>query len=335
MKKVYVTLLMLVMVNFAFAKKVKFAVDMTGIPISTLGMHIAGDFQTVAGFAGGDWMSGTTPLTQEVSDTNIYSIVVDIPAFRKYEYKFVNGDQFYEAEFVPIESRVGYNFDDNRWIYVDSLANDTTFFGAIRFAGNAPMGYHLLRLAVDVTHETTMDPAGTHVVGTFQGWNPVTSIMYKLNDTIDELIVFIDTTITSAQFKYVNGNAAGGYESVPAACATSGNRDFAVTKDTVLSVVCFSQCSACTSVGIAENSVTTSFKLYPNPTSDYSTLEFANDSNTHNVVLKDLSGRIVKSYVNIQTSSLQVEKGNLSAGIYFVSVINEAGRLSTSKLIIQ
>ena len=87
-------------------------------------------------FRKGDWASNTTTLTQEGS-TEIYSIVVDIPAFAKYEYKFLNGDQFYEAEFVPI-IRVGYNFNDNRWIYVDSLANDTTFVGAILFAGNAP-----------------------------------------------------------------------------------------------------------------------------------------------------------------------------------------------------
>ncbi|MCX6294938.1 MAG: hypothetical protein NTX97_02540 [Bacteroidetes bacterium] len=193
MKKIIIISVLLTINSFAFAKKVKFSVDMTGLLKSSLGMHISGDFQTLAGFAGGDWMPNTTPLAQEASDTNIYTIVVDIPAFRKYEYKFVNGDQFYEAEFVPIESRVGYNFDDNRWIYIDSLANDTTSIGAIRFSQNAPKGYHLLRLLVDLRNEASIDPAGTHVAGSFQGWSPINNIMYKLNDTIEELIVYVDT----------------------------------------------------------------------------------------------------------------------------------------------
>ena len=129
MKKIISTALLLsIFAMNVSAKKVKFAVDMTGQIINTTGIHISGDFQTIAGFPGGDWASNTTPLTQE-GTTDIYSIVVDIPAFAKYEYKFLNGDQFYEAEFVPVESRVGYNFDDNRWIYVDSLADDTSFVG--------------------------------------------------------------------------------------------------------------------------------------------------------------------------------------------------------------
>ncbi|MBL0105706.1 MAG: hypothetical protein IPP51_19130 [Bacteroidetes bacterium] len=126
MKKLVIGMLMLVCALQASAKKVKFAVDMTGIVINVTGMHISGDFQTEIGLQN-DWVSDSTSLYQESADTNIYSIVVDLPAFRLYEYKFLNGDQFYEAEFVPIESRVGYNFDDNRWLYVDSLGDDTTF----------------------------------------------------------------------------------------------------------------------------------------------------------------------------------------------------------------
>lgn len=81
--------------------------------------------------------------------TAIYSIVVDVPAFHKYEYKFVNGDLFYGTEFVPLESRVGYEFNDNRWIYVDSLDNSVTDIGAIVFSGNAPAGQKLVRFLVD------------------------------------------------------------------------------------------------------------------------------------------------------------------------------------------
>jgi hypothetical protein len=334
MKKIIIISVLLTINSFAFAKKVKFSVDMTGLLKSSLGMHISGDFQTLAGFAGGDWMPNTTPLAQEVSDTNIYTIVVDIPAFRKYEYKFVNGDQFYEAEFVPIESRVGYNFDDNRWIYIDSLANDTTSIGAIRFSQNAPKGYHLLRLLVDLRNEPAFDPAGTHVAGSFQGWSPTNNIMYKLNDTIEELIVYVDTLATSAQFRYINGNTFAGYETVPGTCSTAGNRDFLIPKDTVLTVVCFSNCSACVGVGIAEISSSENLKLYPNPTNDHATLEFEN-SNERNIQITDILGNIVRSYPNYSESILQIEKNNLSNGVYFISIINSENKISNTKLIIQ
>jgi len=334
MKKIIIITVLLALQSVGFAKKVKFAVDMTGLTISTFGMHISGDFQTIAGFAGGDWMPNTTPLAQETADTNIYSIVVDIPAFAKYEYKFVNGDQFYEAEFVPIESRVGYNFDDNRWIYVDSLSNDTSFVGAIRFSQNAPKGYHLLRLKVDMRNAGLIDPSGTHVGGSFQGWNTTNSILFSLNDTIKELIVYIDTLITSAQFKYINGNTSGGYETVPGACATAGNRDFQIPKDTVLNVVCFSQCIECLNVGIAESATTENLKLYPNPTNDFSVLEFENND-VRNISIVNTLGSIVRTYSNINETSLRIEKNELKKGIYFITIRTSENNISTIKLVIQ
>src|SRR6185503_10791552 len=82
----------------AFAKKVKFSVDMDTITINVNGVHVTGDFQDEAGFAS-DWDPGTTAMLQDVSDPSIYSIVLDIPAFQKYEFKFVNGIFGYETEF--------------------------------------------------------------------------------------------------------------------------------------------------------------------------------------------------------------------------------------------
>ena len=72
MKKIISTALLLsIFAMNVSAKKVKFAVDMTGQIINTTGIHISGDFQTIAGFPGGDWASNTTPLTQE-GTTDIY-----------------------------------------------------------------------------------------------------------------------------------------------------------------------------------------------------------------------------------------------------------------------
>src|SRR5689334_19803480 len=189
MKKVLLTAVILLSATFVFAKKVKFSVDLDTVTANVTGVHVMGDFQGVAGFPGGDWLPNTTPLTQEASST-IYSTVVDIPAFTKYEYKFVNGDQGYEAEFVPLPSRVGYNFNDNRWLWVDSLANDTTDIGAILFAGNAPVNLTLLRFKVDMS-EALVDPAGVHVAGDFQGWDPSKIMLYSFGSGVYEIIAYL------------------------------------------------------------------------------------------------------------------------------------------------
>jgi hypothetical protein len=330
MKKIISSLLLLTIATGTFAKKVKFAVDMTNETISPNGIHVTGDFQTLAGFPGGDWASNTTPLTQEGA-TAIYSIVVDIPAFAKYEYKYVNGDQFYEAEFIPVESRVGYNFNDNRWLYLDSLADDTTYIGALVFAANAPMGMTLVRFLVNMQNET-ISANGVHVAGDFQGWNPETNILYSFGSNIFEGIAYVNTGTIA--YKYYNGNTAGDNEIVPAICSVNSNRELNVTGDIVLSEVCYAACTACT-VGMKEVNETKSISLSPNPSRSFCNLEIKDSAVSHNIILTDVTSRLVRTYENHTPSTLIIFKDNLKPGVYFVTVTNEQQAISTSKLIIE
>lgn len=320
--------------NAVMAKKVKFMVNMQGWAISPAGMHITGDFQTVAGFAGGDWNSATTPLMQEPSDTNLYSIVVDIPAFSKYEYKFVNGDQFYEVEFVPVESRVGYNFNDSRWIYIDSLANDTTMIGPLRFSGNAPMGQYLMRFVVDMQEEPSIDPSGVHIAGDFQSWNPAANRMYSFVTGIWEHIAYVDSTVAYAVFKYVNGNAWGNDEIVPGACAAGFNRSLTVPKDTVLPTVCFGSCSACLTSGTA-SAWEPGLEIYPNPASASTLIRLPNHFGDWTVTVMDQQGRMQRRFDGAGEQAIRLERDGLASGLYFVTVRDADGRSSTQKLILQ
>ncbi len=158
MLKKIIFLSLLLCTGLVFAKRVKFAVDMTGQTISPNGVHVSGDFQTEAGFPT-DWDSKSTVLTKETG-TDIYSVEVNIPAFRKYEYKYVNGDQFYEVEFVPEKSRVGYDFNDNRWIYIDSVRSDLTLMPVLLFGGNAPAGKRMVKFVVDMQNQFAVDRLG-------------------------------------------------------------------------------------------------------------------------------------------------------------------------------
>jgi hypothetical protein len=331
-KYLLIALTLTLALSSAWAKKVKFAVNMTGQAINVTGMHITGDFQTLAGFAGGDWNSGSTSLMQETGDTNMYSIVVDIPAFAKYEYKFVNGDQFYEVEFVPVESRVGYNFNDNRWIYIDSLDADTMVVGPLVWSGNAPANQQLMRFKVDMHEEASVSPLGVHVAGSFQGWDPAATRMYSFIAGIWEHIGYVDSLIGNADFLYYNGNSLADVETVMGSCTQSGNRHIIVPNDTVLPTACFGSCAACVTSAVAQI-WTPRLAVYPNPATAHAIVRLDNHFGPWTMDVTDAQGRILRSMAGEGEEAIRLERDGLAAGIYYVRVANDGGRSSVQKLI--
>ncbi len=304
--------------NIAVAKKVKFSVDMTGQTIMNTGIHVAGDFQVAAGFAG-DWDPAATSMTKETSDTNIYTVVVDIPAFKKYEYRFVNGDQSYEVEIIPEPSRVGYDFNDNRWLYVDSLRNDTGFVGAIRFGENAPAGLRLIRFKVDMRKNMPVDSKGMHVAGGFQGNNPAETRLYSFGNELYEIIQYVSKG--TFNFKYVNGNSAAGYESVPTDCNVAGNREVIVSSDTVLDVVCFASCGSCFGVGMqpfdfAQGDIQ-GVDVYPNPTNAQTTVSFGGKIPEQLRIL-DVTGKEFYIQRNISKNQMTLDLSAVAKGVYLL-----------------
>jgi alpha-amylase len=333
MKNLLILILLLFAAFSVHAKKVQFAVDLTGITINSTGVHVTGDFQEEAGYEGGDWMSNTTVMTA-LPGSAIYTVVVDIPAFRKYEYKFLNGDQFYDVEFVPVESRVGYEYNDDRWVYVDSLYTDTLNIPAVLFSGNAPAGMYLVKLKVDMQSESEISARGVHVAGDFQGWDPSSVILYNFVNKVYEVIDYVDTTAGYAKYRFVNGNTAEDYETVPSGCAVSGNRSLDVLKDTVIETVCFSQCSACGSQSVSYNEKKSDPGIYPNPFKDKTQIIFNDDQPLHDVIIMDIFGKSVRNYDNYRYQTLSIQRGELKQGIYFLKISNGKGWLSTSRLVI-
>jgi alpha-amylase len=328
------TLFFIALFSFsANAKKVKFGVDMTGLVISPNGVHVTGDFQTIAGFAGGDWNSASTLLSNETG-TDIYSIVVDIPAFQKYEYKFVNGDQFYEVEFIPVASRVGYNFNDNRWLYVDSLAEDTTYIGALIFAGNAPAGLELIRFKVDMENIFSIDPGGVHVAGNYQGFDPSKTILYSFVPDTFEVIEYLPAG--NYEFKYYNGNTALGEETVPVSCSQNGNRFIALNNDTVLPTICFSDCSLCIPNALEKiKTLQNQIQIFPNPAASFVQVNLNPMVPAVKVDLFNQSGQRVGSFNNNGENIFQLQRNDLPAGNYFLIVSKSDGTVLKEKLLFQ
>tara|TARA_B110000285_G_scaffold215240_1_gene261411 strand:- start:296 stop:778 length:483 start_codon:yes stop_codon:yes gene_type:complete len=87
------------------------------------------------------------------------------------------------------------------------------------------------------------------------------------------------------------------------------------------------------SVGTDEELSTISLITYPNPTSDYLILEFADYSNEKiDYQLIDLNGKVIlnNSINNAQTT---VDLNAYSKGIYFIKVIKESEEIKTFKII--
>lgn len=313
------------------AKKVKFAVDMTSYTISPNGIHVMGDFQVTAGFGVLDWDPGTTLLTQE-GNTNIYSIVVTLPAFQKYEFKFINGDQGYEAEFVPDEARVGYNFNDNRWIYVDSLSNDTSFIGAVQFSNNAPIGKTLIRYMVDMSVAGPISPNGVHVGTSYQStpYDLSKIRMYSFGSNVYEIINYV--TVSSPNYIYCNGNTAGSSETVPGACAFSGKRGTTLLGDSVLNTVCYNSCQACLGVGRSEESASLfGFNIYPNPATEAFNIESDFTGNVELIIYDNTGRQITKKSFS---DNYMVDASFYSTGIYFIRLQSSDGFVQSKKIVI-
>ncbi|MBL7815513.1 MAG: T9SS type A sorting domain-containing protein [Saprospiraceae bacterium] len=77
-------------------------------------------------------------------------------------------------------------------------------------------------------------------------------------------------------------------------------------------------------------------KVAPNPFKErtYIMLD-GGQGKSFNVSLMDNVGRTVRTYNNVVTETLEIERGNLSTGIYFAVIRDQEGRSLTEKLVVQ
>ena len=119
------------------------------------------------------------------------------------------------------------------------------FLAAVALLTWSAQAQTTVTLTVDMSNEE-VSPEGVHVAGSFQGWNPGAT---PLTDNGDGTWSYAFTSDTAAayQYKFINGNAWGFDEGIPAACAFDGNRQLEVDglPGEVMSTVCYNSCAAC------------------------------------------------------------------------------------------
>ncbi len=160
-----------------------------------------------------------------------------------HEYKFVNGDAWGEDEqnipWYCINSSTG-----NRYITVPRY---NTILTAVCYSTCLVCNPILRNITfrVDMSLQQ-VSPLGVHLAGSFQGWAPDATPMTHVGNNVYEVTVEIGEG-EFHEYKFINGNDWPGAEIVPGDCAgLGGNREFFVpTKNTILDLVCFSECDQC------------------------------------------------------------------------------------------
>jgi hypothetical protein len=98
----------------------------------------------------------------------------------------------------------------------------------------------------------------------------------------------------------------------------------------------FGSCKPIEATSIRENAnLNNSMRIYPNPTSSYTVVEFNDNATKHNVSIMDITGRTVRTYNNYEFNAIRIERENLSSGTYFIQVVNNKNQVGTIKLMIE
>jgi len=324
--------LMLVFSFLVEAKYVRFAVNMqySGM-LNSNDAYMTSTFQSAIGM-GGDLTHGFLNLTQSTSDTNIYYAIYNIPAFHMYEYQFELGVAGYDIENIPVESQSLLN--GYRWLYIDSLNNDTLNLPEIYYSGNNSATEIMYRFKVNMSNET-ISPDGVHIAGNFQNNDPAATIMYSFGNDVYEYMAYLTPGI-QVDYKFFNGNTIASSELVPFACGLGASRIISnIDSAQILPTVCFSSCTDCSPLIASNISQIDTYNLSPNPMDLKCTLTFNDNASSHSVSIYDMQGRTVKQMNNIQINTVEINREKLDASCYFIQIVNDRNEFTTMKLIIE
>jgi hypothetical protein len=230
-------------VNFAYGQcgpantnVVRFRVDMGLVPdgVNPVGVYIAGDFN--------GWDPTATRLLDTFSPNLaadlVFEAIVNVGTATNVEYKFLNGNDFLFVENVPSECGVGPNSNRSAEVSSNAVVLPVASFNQC----STPA---LVTFKVNMSLQT-VGANGVQLAGNFQGWNPGDP-NYAMTDADGDNIYEITVPLGAGSyaFKFVNGNAWGSDESVPAACNVGNNRSLTIASGTTEFTyeACYNQCT--------------------------------------------------------------------------------------------
>ena len=221
-------------------QNVTFSVDMGTTKVDSAGVHIAGDFQKLAGFPD-IWQPNTTKLTKGTG--SVYAVTVKIPD-GDYQFKYVNGNSWGKDE-----SLTGTSCDTGGGNRGASIVGATTL-NTVCFAKCFACNEAAVTFAIDLSKETAVSKDGVSIAGSFQStvWSPGVLFLTTTPNGKKIYTITVGIPVGKYEYKFLNGKAWGTDETVSGSCAASnGNRilDVTTTANLRLDTVCFKKCYSC------------------------------------------------------------------------------------------
>lgn len=294
------------------------------------------DSVDVAGGKINNWAGGTI-LNPIAPNSKIHSVTVALDS-GEVEYKFRK----------LLGGNVGWEGVANRKA---QLTSDTTL-RLVCFDKDTACGPNIatapVKFIVDLSNEVP-DPNGdVFIMGNFTQPNWQSGAI-KMTPVVGQIGMY-ETTFTMCPpnfaFQFSNGPVSNNanVESFPNAndrgCVVDNgvggyNRVYTRSDANPKTVAfVFNTCTA-VNVGIDNNKLeASSISMFPNPSSESTTIEFNDNAAKHTVKITDLTGRLVATY-NVSENSVNVKTSELNAGIYFVSILNERNENATLKLMVR
>lgn len=99
--------------------------------------------------------------------------------------------------------------------------------------------------------------------------------------------------------------------------------------------VCISTDSIYTATytGIKESNKTSNYKVYPNPTTQFAKLEFNNPTKQNcTLTIYDFRGQVEQSIKNITSNEIEIERRNITNGLYFFQLRSDKQIIASGKL---
>ncbi len=216
-------------------------VDMNETTVSPNGVHVAGSFN--------NFSPNATPMTNQ--GNNVFIATIDVWENDFVTYRFVNGNTTAGFEAVPeacgIPSGTG-GFD--RYLQMGTvavIAPEVCFSSCTDCTGNPDEV--AVTFKVDMAQQNIAS-AGVFLAASFNNWSTSANQMIHLGNKVYSATINLLKN-TEVRYRFVNGNTAAGYETVPDACGTpgtSGGNERALSvpeQDIILPEVCFAMCEDC------------------------------------------------------------------------------------------
>jgi len=281
----------------------------------------------------------TVDMTNDSAGT--WTLTLDLES-GSYEWGAIENDGTEWGIWLP--SLAG--FDSNPTVVVGP---DGTVSGDVGFTVPFQGGDEVtITINVDMSNED-VSADGVHIAGTMNNWEPAASPMSDDDGDGVYTASFSLVVGSTAEYKFLNGNAWGTEESVPQECSLGGfgNRYVEVPDSAlVLDAVCFGGCGAC-ALSVDESDILPEvFALrqnYPNPFNPVTTLHYnLPEQATVNIIIYDMLGRKITQlvsarqepgYRSVQWDATDSFGNPVSAGIYLYQ-IQAGGFVQTRKMVL-